>query len=80
MSALLATLMPYLIAAGAALVAIVGVYAKGRSAGADKIKAKEAEKRAENLNDVRRAQDAAAGVRAGDPAELSDPNNRDVRR
>lgn len=76
MSALLASVWPYLLAAGAAVIAIFSAYAKGRSAGTDTQKAKEAEARAKNLDDIRRSNDAAAAARVD---ELSDPNNRDNR-
>jgi uncharacterized protein (UPF0333 family) len=62
------------IAAGLALVAIIGAFFKGQQAGRDRAAAKEAENRAKNLDHIRRAADARA-----DPNVMSDPNNRDNR-
>lgn len=66
--------------AGSAI-ALLGVLwrmlAGAKKAGRDEQLAKEAKARAKNLEDVKRAQDAAARV-SNDPAdELSDPHNRD---
>lgn len=64
------------IAAGA--LALFGFGAKAKKAGVDEQKAKEADERAKNLDDVRKAKDAADAVRPADPDSLSDdPNNRD---
>jgi len=76
-SALLGQFLPYIIAAGVALAAIATAYLKGDRAGANREKAKGAQARADNLQDVKRAQDAAAAVRPDDGGMLNDPNNRD---
>jgi hypothetical protein len=69
--------------AGSAI-ALLGVLwrmlAGAKKAGRDEQLAKEAKARAKNLEDVRRAQDAAARVSPDPAGELSDPNNRDLRR
>lgn len=75
-ASIVATVWPYLIAGGAIILALLGYGAQRKSAGVAEQKAKEAEARAKNLDDIRRSNDAAAGVRVD---ELSDPNNRDNR-
>lgn len=62
-----------------ALGTLFGLFKAVQKTGVDKQKAKEAEARAENLEDVRRAQRAGDAVRADDSLH-DDPNNRDVRR
>ena len=65
----------------AALGALLGLFKTVQRTGHDKRRAEEAEARAKNLDDVRRAQDAAAGVRPATPEQLhNDPHNRDNRR
>jgi hypothetical protein len=69
--------------AGSAI-ALLGVLwrmlAGAKKAGRDEQLVKEAKARAKNLEDVKRAQDAAARVDSNPAGELSDPNNRDLRR
>ena len=68
-------------AALAGLLALWRIIAGAKKAGRDEQLAKEAKARAKNLDDVRRAQDAAAGVRPATPEQLlNDPHNRDNRR
>lgn len=72
----LAQIWPYLLVAGGAIIGLLGYGRSKRLEGVSQQKAKEAEQRARNLDELRKAADAAAAVRPG-ASELSDPNNRD---
>lgn len=77
MTALVGSLLPYIIAGVAAFLALAGFGVKKKREGMALQKAKEAQARADNLAKLKKATDAAAAVRPGDGGELSDPNNRD---
>jgi len=72
MEALIGWVMPYLIAAGAALFGVWRLWAAGKSAGRNEERAKHAEDRANNLDRIKRAADARPSGGVHD-----DPHNRD---
>lgn len=72
MSALIGWALPYLIAAGAALVGIWRVWAAGKKAGRNQERAKNAKDRAENIDRIKRAAGAKPSLGVRD-----DPRNRD---
>jgi len=55
--AILASIWPYIIAAGGLLAALLGVYVTGRKSGADKARAKAEKQRADNLQTAKEARD-----------------------
>jgi len=69
---LLLQFWPYLVAAGAALLSVFGLYATGRAAGKNAQLVKEAKAREQNLDKLKRA---AAARPVGGVSD--DPNNRD---
>jgi len=56
-AALLASIWPYLIAAGGAIAALLGVYVTGRKSGADKARAKAEKQRADDLTTAKETRD-----------------------
>lgn len=72
MEALIAWAWPYVLGAGAALVAAWRVWAAGKQAGRDAERAKHAAQERENLDRIKRAADARPTVGVRD-----DPFNRD---
>lgn len=72
-----AKLIAALASAATVLLSLFGIYKKGESSGVNQQKVKEAEDRGKNLEDVRKAQDAAAAVRPNDGGMSDDPHNRD---
>lgn len=70
---LLLQFWPYIAAAAAALLSVLGLYATGRAAGKNAQLVKEAKAREQNLDKIKRA---AAARPAGGVSD--DPNNRDV--
>lgn len=81
MTALLSGLIPYLIAAGGALLVVWKLWAGGKQAGIDQQKVKEAVARNDEIERIKNAAAAGDAVRPpmqpDDPGILSDPNNRD---
>lgn len=72
MSALIGWALPYLLAAGAAVLGLWRVWASGKQSGRNQERASHAESRDKNLERIKRA-DAARPV----GGVQDDPNNRD---
>jgi hypothetical protein len=60
--ALLGDFLPYIISALIGIGALIGVYAGGRKAGADKTKRKAADKRADDLQTAKEKRDEVDGL------------------
>jgi hypothetical protein len=67
--ALLASIWPYLIAAGGLIAALLGVYVTGRKSGADKSRAKAEKQRADNLTTAKETRDEVDSVSDDDVSE-----------
>lgn len=78
MTALLVSLVPYLVAAGSALLVIWKFWAEGKRKGVEDQQVKEAIQRAEDIKRAQDANDAGARVRPDDPGVSVDPHNRDT--
>lgn len=74
---LLNSLWPYLVAAGAAAIALWRILANAKQAGINEQKVKEAAAREKDIQQIKKASDAAAAVRPDDGGMSVDPYNRD---